>query len=170
VTRLTGDAARWIERLALVPHPEGGYFRETYRAPESVAQSGLPARYDGARAFATAVYFLLPSTEFSALHRLRSDELWFFHAGSPLTIVVLDERGELQELALGCDLDAGERLQALVRRGAWFGARVARPDSYALVGCVVAPGFEFTDFELADREALIREFPRHRGVIERLTR
>jgi predicted cupin superfamily sugar epimerase len=170
VSRPSGEAARWIERLALVPHPEGGYFRETYRAAESIAAAALPARYAGARAFATAIHFLLPSAEVSALHRLRSDELWFFQAGSALTLVLLDDAGTLEEVTLGTAVERGERLQASVRAGVWFGAMVTMPGSFALLGCVVAPGFEFADFELAERAALVRRFPRHRATIERLTR
>lgn len=111
----TGEAARWIARLDLRPHPEGGYYRETYRAAESIAATALPARYGGARAFATAIYFLLPSGEISALHRLRSDELWYFHAGSALTLVTLDADGTLERVTLGARVDAGEQLQATVR-------------------------------------------------------
>jgi predicted cupin superfamily sugar epimerase len=167
---LRAEAARWIARLDLRPHPEGGYYRETYRAAESIARDALPSRYDGPRAFATAVYFLLPSGEISALHRLRSDELWFFHRGSPLRVVTLDDDGTLDEQLLGLDGDGDARFQATVAAGRWFGASVDGPDSFALVSCVVAPGFEFADFELADRATLVARHPRHAAVITRLTR
>ena len=166
---LSAEAARWIERLDLGPHPEGGYFRETYRAAESVDRAALPLRYDGPRAFMTAIFFLLPGGEISALHRLRSDELWFFHAGSALTVVTLAEDGALVETRLGPDADRGECWQATAGAGQWFGAMVEAPQSFALVGCTVAPGFEFADFELAERAALVRRFPQHRATIERLT-
>jgi predicted cupin superfamily sugar epimerase len=166
---LSAEAARWIERLDLRPHREGGYFRETYRAAESVARAALPPRYDGPRAFMTAIYFLLPGGEISALHRLRSDELWFFHAGSALTVVTLAEDGALVETRLGPDVDRGERWQTIVGAGHWFGAMVEAAHSFALVGCTVAPGFEFADFELGERGALVRRFPQHRATIERLT-
>ncbi len=170
MTALPPEAVSWIDRLDLRPHPEGGYFRETYRATGSIAREALPAAYDGPRAFATAIYFLLPSDHVSALHRLRSDELWLFHAGSALTITSIAADGTLVEAAVGGDPARGEHLQLSVAAGCWFGAVVEAPDSFALVGCVVAPGFEFADFELGDRAALVRRFPQHRGVIERLTR
>lgn len=166
------DAAFWIERLDLRPHPEGGYFRETYRASEAIARAALPERFDGPRSFATAIYFLLTRDAFSAFHRIRSDELWHFYAGAPLTIAVLDAdgRGRLATHALGRDPTRGESLQVVVPAGAWFAAEVASPGAYALVGCTVAPGFDFADFELATRANLLDRYPQHRGVIERLTR
>ena len=166
---MTAEADRLIALLELKPHPEGGYFRETYRAGETIAREALPGRYDGPRAFATAVYFLLPSGHVSALHRLRSDELWFFHAGSALIVTSIAPDGTLVEARVGADPARGQYLQISVAAGCWFGAAVDAPDSFALVGCVVAPGFEFADFELGDRAALARRFPQHRGVIERLT-
>jgi predicted cupin superfamily sugar epimerase len=151
------DAAFWIERLDLRPHPEGGYFRETYRASESIA---------------TAIYFLLTRDAFSAFHRIRSDELWHFYAGSPITLAVLDAegKGQLATYALGRDPTRGESLQVVVPAGAWFAAEVASAGAYALVGCTVAPGFDFADFELGARAQLLEHYPQHRGVIERLTR
>lgn len=146
-------AAYWIETLGLRPHPEGGYFRETYRSP-----------------FSTAIYFLLPGDQVSAVHRIRSDELWHFHAGSALTLSVIHSSGRLEEIALGPRADRGERLQAAVPAGCWFGASVDDRASYALVGCTVAPPFEFRDFELGDRARLLAEYPQHRDLIERLTR
>lgn len=166
----TDEAGRWIARLDLRPHPEGGYYRETYRAPESIPRAGLPARYDGDRAFVTAVYYLLRSGDVSTLHRLRSDELWFFHAGSPLRVVSLAGDGTLEERLVGHDTGDGARLHAMVPAGRWFGAMLDAEDSFALVSCVVAPGFEFADFELASRAELIASYPGHADVITRLTR
>lgn len=166
------DAAFWIERLDLRPHPEGGYFRETYRASETIDSAGLPARFEGARVFATAIYFLLTRDAFSAFHRIRSDELWHFYAGAPITIIVLDAdgKGQLATHALGRDPTRGESLQVVVPAGAWFAAEVASAGAYGLVGCTVAPGFDFADFELGARADLQARYPQHRGVIERLTR
>ncbi len=166
------DAAYWIERLDLRPHPEGGYFRETYRAVETVPASALPARFDGPRAFSTAVYFLLTRDAFSAFHRIRSDELWHFYAGDGVTIAVLDAdgTGALTTASLGSDPTRGESPQVVIPAGAWFAAEVARAGSFALVGCTVAPGFDFADFELGERVDLVRRYPQHRGAIERLTR
>ena len=164
------DAAFWIERLALVPHPEGGYFRETYRAAESIPKDGLPARFDAPRALSTAIYFLLTADEFAALHRLRSDEVWHFYVGSPLELVTIDPEGRLAVVTLGADPERGEILQAVVPAGLWLGAALAGGGSFALVGCTVAPGFDFNDFELGKRAALLRRYPQHRVLVERLTR
>jgi predicted cupin superfamily sugar epimerase len=166
----SGQPARyWIETLGLQPHPEGGYYRETYRSLETVAAAHLPARFGGARCFATAIYFLLEGGERSLLHRIKSDEVWHFYAGAALTLFMILPGGDAREVSLGPDPRRGDVLQATVPAGAWYGALVSDPRSYALVGGTVAPGFEFEDFELAEREALLARYPRHRALIERLT-
>lgn len=147
-------AARWIRSLGLTPHPEGGHYRESYR---------------GAGRVSTAIYFLLEGRQVSRLHRIRSDELWHHYAGGPLTVSAIAPAGTLTEFTLGDDLDAGQTPQGLVPAGHWFGAALASPDAYALVGCTVAPGFDFADLELARREALVAAFPQHAALIERLT-
>jgi len=164
------SAEYWIEHLRLAPHPEGGHFRETYRAAESTAGAHLPNRYGGPRVHATAIYFLLRAGEVSSLHRIKSDEIWHFHAGGPLVVFVIHPDGERWDLTLGPDPDHGQRLQAIVPAGAWFGAALGPGAPYALVGCTVAPGFEFADFELADRHALVRRYPQHAALIEQLAR
>jgi hypothetical protein len=162
-------AAYWIEKLNLLPHPEGGYFAETYRSEEGVKHEHLPVRYSGDRSFATAIYFLVHGGSFSALHRIKSDEIWHFYAGSRLTIYVIDPGGQLEEIHVGSDFEKGEVFQAAVKAGSWFGSRVYDSSSFALVGCTVSPGFDFDDFELADRATLVRQFPQHRDVISLLT-
>jgi uncharacterized protein len=166
------DAAFWIERLDLRPHPEGGYFRETYRAAETIGRAALPERFGGARAFSTAVYFLITPDAFSAFHRIRSDELWHFYAGDAATLAILDPdgAGTLAIESLGRDPLRGESPQVVVPAGAWFAAEVASRGSFALVGCTVAPGFDYGDFELGERGNLLQRYPQHRGAIERLTR
>jgi predicted cupin superfamily sugar epimerase len=154
-----------IERLQLTPHPEGGYFRETYRATESVGAAALPRRFNGERSISTAIYFLLEAGQCSHLHRIRSDEVWHFYAGDPLDVVEIDVAGSLKTTRLGGDL----LYQHTVPAGVWFGATPAPGGRFALVGCTVAPGFDFADFELADRAALLREYPRHQDWIRRLT-
>ena len=171
-------AQDWIDRLGLEAHPEGGYFREIYRSPESLAAGALPARFGGPRSFATAIYFLLRPGEVSHLHRIQADELWHFYAGHPLTVHVLaDETGDHQALHLGPDPDAGQSFFASVPAGRWFGAEVTAPPMsdpgdavFSLVGCTVAPGFDFADFELAERAPLLARFPAHAALVERLTR
>lgn len=166
---MSNSATAWIRRLKLRQHPEGGYFRETYRARETVAANALPRRFSGARRFSTAIYFLLRSGEVSRLHRIPSDEVWHYYAGSALTLHALSRAGQHQVLRLGPDPERGESFQAVIRAGCWFGATVNRPRSYTLVGCTVAPAFDFSDFELADRRQLLARFPGLAAIIRRLT-
>lgn len=198
-------AEYWIKRLRLRPHPEGGYYRETYRAPEMIAKADLPRRYNGRRALATAIYFLLRGDQCSAFHRLKSDEIWHFYDGSPLFIFVIGNDGRLTTAKLGLNAEEGEQPQFVIRAGAWFAAALANPKStaspqsgkrplgpcgngadvenpqpqsgppvaeklYVLIGCTVAPGFDFADFELGNRGKLCRKFPKHRALIVKLTK
>ncbi|MCS7057700.1 MAG: cupin domain-containing protein [Meiothermus sp.] len=164
------SASFWIERLELIRHPEGGYYRQTYRAAEELDGTALPARYGGSRPFSTAIYYLLEHPDFSAFHRLQSDEVWHFYLGAPLTLWLISPSGELKVFSLGPDPTRGQQFQAVVPAGHWFAASLEEPRSFALVGCTVAPGFDFADLELAERHALIGRFPQHRALIERLTR
>ena len=164
------NSRHWIEKLRLEPHPEGGYFRQTYRSDVMIAREALPPGFAGARAASTAIYFLLDGENFSAFHRLRSDEVWHFYAGSPLVVEVIEPAGSRSSILLGDDAGAGQVFQAVVPAGCWFASHVANWKGWALVGCTVAPGFDFEDFEMAKREELVRKFPRHRELIERLTR
>ena len=118
----------------------------------------------------TAIYFLLADDQFSAFHRLRSDEVWHFYAGSELIVHVIEHGGTYSEILLGNDMQAGQQFQVVVPSGCWFGSSLRHPDTYALVGCTVAPGFDFADFEMAKRAELIAHYPQHRAMIERLTR
>lgn len=163
-------AGYWIRQLNLQPHPEGGYFSETYRSSEQIASTTLPARYSGGRSYATGIYFLVEGDSFSALHRIQSDEMWHFYAGSTLTVYVIDPSGQLTEIYLGQNPEDGEVFQAVVKAGCWFGSKVKDPAGYALVGCTVAPGFDFADFELARRHELTSQFPQHTAIIRALTR
>lgn len=162
-------ADEWIDALGLEPHIEGGYYREIYRSGEIFPAEALPRRYSGARCFATAIYFLLKSGQVSRLHRLRSDEIWHFYAGGPLTLHLLAPGADYRSVRLGADPDDGQQLQAVVPSGVWFGAAVDAPDSFALVGCTVAPGFDFADFELGRRDELSARFPQQSDLIRRLT-
>jgi predicted cupin superfamily sugar epimerase len=157
------EVSRWVDALGLVPHPEGGFYKETYRSAARV----------GERSVSTAIYFLITAGNFSALHRIRSDELWHFHSGSALEIETIDPFGIQRTLRLGLDLARHERPQHVVLAGEWFGARLAQESSgpdYALVSCTVAPGFDFADFELADRASLTSRYPQHQALIASLTR
>jgi predicted cupin superfamily sugar epimerase len=161
------NAAYWISRLELTPHPEGGYFRETYRCLEVMKHAHLSESSD--RACATAIYFLLNGNQVSKFHRLRSDELWCYHAGSPLTLHVIEPDGTAQQFFLGQDIDKSEYPQLIIQKNRWFGANVTQKNSYTLVSCIVAPGFDFEDFELATREQLLTIYPQHQEIIEQLT-
>lgn len=163
------DAAYWVRCLDLKPHPEGGFYRETYRAAESIETSGLPARFTGRRSFSTAIYFLLLDQDRSVFHRIRSDELWHYHAGDSLSIYVLHEETGLTVHRLGADVEHGDSLQVVVPANTWFGARLEAPGRYTLAGCTVAPGFDFVDFEMADRTTLLKTFSGHVDIIQSLT-
>jgi predicted cupin superfamily sugar epimerase len=163
-------ARQWIDRLGLVRHPEGGYYRETYRCAESSPAAALPPRFGGARSFCTAIYYLLEGDDFSAFHRLRQDEVWHFYDGAALTLHVLTAGGSYRTLRVGRDLAADELPQAVVVGGDLCAAAVSVPDAYTLVGCTVAPGFDFADFEVPGRAELCRLYPQHRALIERFTR
>jgi len=157
----------WVRTLGLAPHPEGGCFRETWRAAE--AAGGLPARFGGPRALATAILYLLRTGERSRLHRLRADEIWHFHEGGPLHLHLFERCGAYRRLTLGRDPSRGESLQGAVPNGCWFGAEPAEGTEFALVGCTCAPGFEYGDFELGARAALLARYPAQRSLVERLT-
>jgi predicted cupin superfamily sugar epimerase len=161
-------AADWIEVLQLQAHPEGGYFRENYRAAESVAKSNLPSRFSGERSFSTAIYFLLRSSDRSVFHRIKSDELWHFYDGGPLSIYLLRDT-KLEVRVLGKDVEQGELPQLIIPANCWFGARVNKSNSFCLCGCTVSPGFDFADFEMANRASLLKEYPQHQQIIEELT-
>jgi uncharacterized protein len=161
-------AEYWIQHLNLTAHPEGGFYRETYRSEENIQICGLPSRFDAPRNFSTAIYFLLRSRDKSLFHRIKSDELWHFHSGSTLHIYILDKE-TVKVVKLGDNAHEGDSLQVVIPANCWFGAKVIKPDTYTLSSCTVAPGFDFKDFELADRATLLLDFPRHNEIINDLT-
>ncbi len=163
-------AEYWIEKLGLLPHPEGGYYKETYRADEDIDSASLPQRYKGGRSFGTAIYFLITSEAPSTFHRLLSDELWFFHAGDPLRVYGLRQGENLWKKDLGMSLENNQSLQAIISKNTWFAAEVLAPNSYTLISCTVHLGFDFRDFELAKRDELIAKFPQEPSLVERLTK
>jgi predicted cupin superfamily sugar epimerase len=158
-----------IRKLNLQPHPrEGGYFREMYRSEESFPPTALAERYGGKRSASTAIYYLLTPTTFSALHRLASDEVFHFYAGGPVRMVQLSPDGSGQEIILGSDVLTGQEPQVLVPRGVWQGSFLEEGD-FALLGCTVAPGFEYADYEDGDRATLLARYPKFQDLINRLT-
>ena len=157
------------QQLQLLPHPEGGYYRETYRSTVAIPQSALPG-YLGDRHHSTAIYFLLTAGNFSAFHRIRQDEVWHFYSGDPVEVIEISPEGTLTITELGTDIAGGQAPQHVVPGGAWFGSRVKAGGEYGLTGCTVAPGFDFADFELAERSMLTGMFPEHTSLIAGLTR
>jgi predicted cupin superfamily sugar epimerase len=161
------DPERLIETLGLKPHPEGGFYVETFRADLQVDSHAHPAP----RSASTAIYFLLRRQDFSAFHRVRSDELWHHYAGDPLELYLIDAHGALRVERLGLAFAAGERPQALAPRDVLQAAAVAEgPHGFTLCGCTVAPGFDFADFELPPRAVLRAKHPAHAPLFERLCR
>jgi uncharacterized protein len=149
-----------INNLELQAHPEGGYYKETYRAAQTI---------DGQdRQLLTSIYFLLTAENVSKFHRIKSDELWYFHAGSPLIVHTLSERGHEQH-HLGLDLSKGQQPFLWIPKDTIFGSSILDDEGYALVSCAVAPGFDFRDFELFTAEQLLLKFAAHQEIIERLT-
>lgn len=158
-----------IERLDLKPHPEGGYYSETYRSANEIPGESLDSAYSGNRNHSTCIYFLLVSGKFSAFHKINQDEIWHFYDGSPVELHTIDTEGNHQKHMIGRDFKKGETPQLVVSGGSWFASKVVDGDSYSLVGCTVAPGFDFDDFQLAEREILIQQYPQHQDLIEAFT-
>jgi len=159
------DAESIVRLLGLQPHPEGGFYRETFRSDAHVATGDDR----GERAASTAIYFLLPAGTFSALHRVRSDEAWHHYDGDPVELHTIDASGAHAVARLGRNWDAGERPQLVVPAGVWQAATSAGR-AWSLCGCTVAPGFDFADFEMPSRGELVALFPQQRELIERLSR
>ncbi len=164
------NAQDWVKYLDLSKHPEGGYYKETYRSPDLISTQGLPDRFPGSRTVSTAIYFLLEQGNFSAFHKIKSDEMWHFYEGDMIEIFSIKDNGVLEKIKLGRNLQNGEVFQAVIPADTWFASRVSKEGSFGLVGCTVAPGFDFMDFEMAKRNDLLAEFPEHRDIIHSLTR
>ena len=163
------DASFWLDKLQLTRHVEGGAFREVYRSDLILPRKSLPLLFQGDRSASTHIYFLLAKGQFSAFHRIAADELWHFYAGDPLLVYEIAHNGRLVTHRLGNDPEKGESFYTAIPAGSWFASAPASASEYALVGCTVAPGFDFADFELADRETLAGQYPAHAEVIRRFT-
>jgi uncharacterized protein len=159
-----------VEKFNLLPHPEGGFFKENYRSVETIPHTSLPKRFHGDRNYSTAIYFLLEQGNFSAFHKITSDECWHFYAGGTLLIYIIHLNGKLELIKLGNNLNQGERFQAVVPAECWFASEPASDTAFSFVGCTVAPGFDFSDFELAKKGELSKLYPQHKLLISRLTR
>ncbi|MDC8105879.1 cupin domain-containing protein [Chryseobacterium sp. PTM-20240506] len=157
------DSKKLVETLKLEPHPEGGYYKETYRSEQT-----LTLKEGSVRNVSTAIYYMLENENKSSFHRIKSDELWFFHQGEPLEIVFIKD-GNLQTIILGNSIENGEVPQAKIDADTWFAAKISSGKGYSLVSCTVAPGFDFLDFELAERSVLFQQYPDLKEVIEEFT-
>ena len=158
-----------IESLQLIPHPEGGYFREYYRSLDVLPVSGLPSRFPSDRVAATSIYYLLPEGERSVFHRIKSDEVWVAVSGGGLELVELHESFGSRQTIVGSDIAEGELPSYVVPAGNWFAARPAVGAGYCLCVCLVAPGFEFADFSIASSDELLTCFPSEGKLIEQFT-
>ncbi len=165
----TADEIKAALGLELLPM-EGGHFAETYRAGEMLPESALPQGYGGPRSLATAIYYLLTPGTFSAMHRLRTDEVYHFYAGSPVEMLQLHPDGSARTITLGPDILGGMQVQVIVPRWVWQGSRLKSGGEFALLGTTMAPGFDPADYEHGDRQELIRSFPGAAGLIRALTR
>lgn len=156
------SAHYFIDKLNLKEHPEGGYYTSTFRGEDTIALR------DVERPIYTSIYFLLRSQDISHLHRLQSDELWYYHGGSSLTVHMIYPDGTYEAKKLGLNLEGGEVPQVAVPKNTIFGSSVDDPDTFSLVGCMVAPGFDFADFELFTQAELLADYPQHEEVIRKM--
>ncbi len=159
----------YIQKLEMTRHIEGGAYKENYRAPLVLPQSALTSAHQGERNASTAIYFLLSYGEYSAFHALASDEVLHFYDGDMLHIYEIDQAGEMQVHKLGRDLDNGEQFRVVIPGGSWFALRCEKVGGFSLIGCTVAPGFDFADFQLDDRAKLLAKFPQHSQLITEMT-
>ncbi len=164
------DVQKIIDKLQLQSHPEGGYFRETYRSEDSISQEHLGADFIGDRNYCTGIYFLLTSETFSAFHRINQDEMWHFYKGDALKLHMISPEGHYSNVSIGNNFENDETPQFTVPAKYWFAAEVIGNSAYVLTGCTVSPGFDFKDFEMPTRDELISLFPDHTAIIKRLTR
>lgn len=164
------SADYWIQQLKLEKHSEGGYYTRVYTSGFQLKQTSLPNNFNGERPVCTHIYYLLQRNEFSAFHRIQSDELWHFYDGEFLKIFEINQDGSLTEHLLGTDSENGQLPFCVIKAGNWFAAELLPNSDYALVGCTVSPGFDFAEFELAKREKLLFQYPQHKDLIERLTK
>ena len=160
----------FVKELNLEPHPEGGYYRPTYRSAEYINRTALPDRFAGDRSISTAIFYLLQQGDFSAFHRIKSDECWHFYLGGTLVIHIIKHNGDYLHVKLGKNIREGENFQYVVPAEAWFAVEPAPETAFALTGCTVAPGFDFSDFEMGHKQTLLSLFPQHEWIITRLSR
>jgi len=161
---MDNNSQYWIEKLELVKHIEGGFYKQIYASNKRCQEYGN-------RNLGTSIFYLLDGNDFSAFHKINGDEIWHFFIGSSLTIYIFNEKdSKLKIVKLGKDLDKGENLQVIINEGNWFAAEVNDKSSFTLVGCTVIPGFEFKNFKLAKKKSLLLKFPSYKWIIEKLAK
>lgn len=168
--KMNNHVTEIINELKLEPHPEGGFYKETYRSSNSIPQKILGSEFTGDRNYCTAIYFLLTTDNFSAFHKIKQDEIWHYYSGNSLFVHIISPDGKYTKHTVGMNLANGETPQFMVPAGSWFASSVNGKSGYSLVGCTVSPGFNFDDFELAERKKLILKFPQHTNLITQYTR
>jgi predicted cupin superfamily sugar epimerase len=159
-----------IKVFELQPHPEGGFFKETYRSNGVIGSNSNEKHFPSHRNYSTAIYFLIEKNNFSSFHRIKSDEVWHFYEGDALEVIEIDLNGNLIKTKVGKDILNGQKFQYMVKAGHWFGSRVLKGGEFSFVGCTVSPGFDFNDFEIGKKEELIKLFPQHQKIISELSR
>lgn len=163
------DYKMMIERLNLIQHPEGGYYRRFW---QSLYSADIKDSYDKVvfkqRKIGSSILYLLPGNEVATWHRVNCDEMWHFYSGSPMKLTMLNKSKGVEELILGSDIMGNQNVQVIVPRLTWFCGEVIDPDSYSLCGCTLWPSFSYTDFEIAERAKLLDEFPQYKEIIDRI--
>ena len=162
------DAKEIIAKFKLEKHPEGGYFKEVYRSEGIISEDNLPNNIDGKRNYSTSIYFLLTSHDFSAFHKINQDEIWHFYLGTTLKLHMISPEGNYSFVMIGNNFKENEVPQFIVPAQYYFAAEVVKKNSYSFVGCTVAPGFDFRDFDMPKSSNLIEKYPDHKSIIERL--
>lgn len=163
------EAKQIVKKLDLKIHPEGGYYKEVYRSPEEIKKSSLPNRFPGKRNFCTSIYFLLAGNDKSHFHKIKADEIWHFYYGTTVLLHLIDLDGKYKCQRVGNCFEKNEVPQFVVPHNVWFAAEIEDKNSFALVGCTVSPGFDFSDFELSKRNDLLEKFPIHSEIISHFT-
>lgn len=159
----------WESRLGMEKHPEGGYYKAVYSSPIEVSSGNIKCSFQGSRPLSTSIYFMITGDSFSGFHSLKSDEIWYYHDGKSLEITIINEDGIVVVKKLGLDIDKGELPQVIVPAGSIFSAHIPEATGFSLVGCMVSFGFNFNDFKLYSKDELLKKFPNHRSLIEKLT-
>ncbi|MDA1043777.1 MAG: cupin domain-containing protein [Verrucomicrobia bacterium] len=163
-------AQAWIDRLGMVEHPEGGFFHENYRANESIPKSALPSRYRYDHSYSTAIYYLLAGADFSSFHLIASDEIWHFYDGATILVHLISANRGYTTHLLGVQLEEGDVPQLIIPKDTWMAAEMVDKSTFGFIGCTVAPGFDFSDCEMANAAKLVAQFPEREALIRRLTR